>query len=119
MVAAAPYTKHVWWSASSFCPTLRPVGKADENSQSSSARNTPEFQLLARSFGARVRSVRHDLGLTQEELAERAGITANNLQLIENGSSNPTLASISALARSLKMPLSELFTAVEVKATRR
>ena len=74
---------------------------------------------MARSFGARVRSVRHGLGLTQEELAESAGITANNLQLIENGSSNPTLASISALARSLKMSLAELFTAVEVKHSRR
>jgi transcriptional regulator with XRE-family HTH domain len=74
---------------------------------------------VAKGFGARVRSLRHEQGLTQEQLAESAGITANNLQLVENGGSNPTLATISALARSLKITISELFSAVEAKAARR
>jgi transcriptional regulator with XRE-family HTH domain len=51
-------------------------------------------------------------GLSQEKLAERADLSTRHLQAIEHGKSNVTLATELALARALKVPLSELFSGV-------
>lgn len=60
-------------------------------------------------FGRRVRELRDGQGLTQEQLAERAGITRNHLQLVELGvvnrrtrePMNPRLGTLVGLARAL------------------
>lgn len=64
---------------------------------------------LQRAFGARVRELRTAAGLTQEEFADRCGLFRTYLSRIENGSANPTLTMIHALAKSLKVSIPALF----------
>lgn len=64
-------------------------------------------------FGFAVKVRRDELGLTQEELAERAKIHRTYLSDIERGSRNVSLLNIELLAKALDMPLSQLFLLVE------
>ena len=52
-------------------------------------------------FGATIRRLRKERGLSQEALAERAGMNADFLGFIERGDNLPTLLSIVQLARAL------------------
>jgi transcriptional regulator with XRE-family HTH domain len=77
-------------------------------------------EASAKQFGATLRRLREERGLSQEALAFRAGITKNQLQLIESGRSsgrkdatgpsNPRLSTLSGLAEVLGMPVSALMT---------
>ncbi|WP_353650347.1 helix-turn-helix transcriptional regulator [Nakamurella sp. A5-74] len=74
----------------------------------------------AEHLGNRVREYREAHGLTQEQLAERAGISRNQVQNIEHsrnnsrdadgrqGSGNPRLDTVFALADALNIEVSEL-----------
>ena len=64
-------------------------------------------------FGDAVRSRREELGLTQEDLADRAGIHRTYLSDIERGSRNLSLLNIQRLAAALTLSMSELFRLVE------
>jgi transcriptional regulator with XRE-family HTH domain len=59
-------------------------------------------------FGAHIRSVRHKLGLSQEEVAHRAGIHVTYLSGIERGRRNPSLKNIRRVALALNVPVGEL-----------
>jgi transcriptional regulator with XRE-family HTH domain len=75
-------------------------------------------EASARRFGASLRRLREERGLSQETLAFRAGITKNQVQLIEAGRasgrreavgpSNPRLSTLSGLAEVLELPVSVL-----------
>jgi CheY-like chemotaxis protein len=64
---------------------------------------------LQRGFGAAVRDQRIDLGITQEELADRAGLHRTYISDVERGARNVSLLSIEKLARALKLSVSKLF----------
>lgn len=64
---------------------------------------------VQRAFGERVRALRHEQGLTQEDLAERCGLFRTYMSRIETGRANPTLTMIQALATSLRVPMATLF----------
>ena len=64
-------------------------------------------------FGTAVKFRREELGLTQEELAERAGIHRTYLSDIERGGRNPSLVHIEKLSIALSLHLSELFQRVD------
>lgn len=55
-----------------------------------------------RRFAFNVRSVRAKRGLSQEQLAEAAGIHVTYISSLENGHRNPTLNVILALSRALE-----------------
>jgi transcriptional regulator with XRE-family HTH domain len=65
-----------------------------------------------RRLGRRLRALRDARGLTQERLAERAGVDAKHYQALESGLSNVTFATLLAVARALGVSLSELFDGV-------
>lgn len=75
-------------------------------------------QDKAARFGAALRQLRTAQGLSQESLAYQAGITKNQLQLIEagrgsggkerTGPSNPRLATLVGLGQVLGLTASEL-----------
>jgi CheY-like chemotaxis protein/DNA-binding XRE family transcriptional regulator len=67
----------------------------------------PKSSITSR-FGAAVRSVRFRLGLSQEELAERAELHRTYIAGIERGGRNLTLRSIDKLARALEVPIADL-----------
>lgn len=52
---------------------------------------------LRRDFGARVRMLRHEAGLSQEELASRAGVHPTYVSSVERGHRNISLVNIYAL----------------------
>ncbi len=61
-------------------------------------------------FGKRVRELRMGLGLSQEELAERAGLHRNYIGGVERGERNIGLLNVDRLAAALNSRLSELFS---------
>ena len=61
-------------------------------------------------FGRRVRELRGQRGLTQQELAGRAGIHWTYLSGIERGERNPALINIGRVADALDVSLAELFS---------
>ena len=73
-------------------------------------RGRPDIQER---FGFAVKVRREELGLTQEDLAERAGIHRTYLSDIERGGRNPSLVNIDRLAKGLMLPPSELFRLME------
>lgn len=54
-------------------------------------------------LGKRIRALRKDAKLTQEELAERAGLSANYVGEIERGERNPSALALFALAGGLSV----------------
>ena len=73
-------------------------------------RRTPDIRER---FGFAVKARREELGLTQEELAEKAKIHRTYLSDIERGSRNLSLINIEKLAAALALPVSELFQRIE------
>ncbi|GAA4350070.1 hypothetical protein GCM10023185_07410 [Hymenobacter saemangeumensis] len=59
---------------------------------------------------------RQQRGLTQEQLAERAGVTTRTIQRIEAGSGAPHLSTLSLLAGALELPVQDLMKNPELLA---
>ena len=64
-------------------------------------------------FGTDVKFRREELGLTQEDLADKAGIHRTYLSDVERGTRNLSLVNIERLAAALTMSMSKLFESVE------
>jgi transcriptional regulator with XRE-family HTH domain len=81
-------------------------------------------ETSATRFGAALRQLRQERGLSQESLAFRAGVTKNQVQLIEAGHgsgrkespgpSNPRISTLAGLAEVLGMSVGELLTEAEI-----
>lgn len=67
-------------------------------------------------LGAAIRQRRHQLELSQEELAARAGLHRTYLADVERGSRNVALLNIEKIARALGVSLTALFAASEENA---
>ena len=65
---------------------------------------------LSKNFGKRIKIERIKQEISQEELAELAGLHRTTLGSIENGKTSPTLDSIARIANALKLTISELLT---------
>jgi transcriptional regulator with XRE-family HTH domain len=61
------------------------------------------------SFGVVVRERRNELGLSQEELAERCGFDRKSISRVETGAFSPSLDRVWRLADGLDLPISDLF----------
>jgi transcriptional regulator with XRE-family HTH domain len=59
--------------------------------------------------GNRIRVLRNERRLTQEELADRSKINAKFLGSVERGEKNLTLQTLAKIADGLRMSLEELF----------
>ena len=64
-------------------------------------------QILIK-FGQKVREERGRLGLSQEELAKRAGVHRTYVGMIERGEKNITLTNIEKIAKALNLSLGEM-----------
>lgn len=60
-------------------------------------------------FGKRVRQLRKESSLSQEQLAERTGFHRTYIGMVERGERNPALVNIKVFADSLNVSLSTLF----------
>lgn len=68
---------------------------------------------LVRKFGRVVRRHREAAGVSQEALADRAGLHRTYISLLERGLRNPSLTVISKLARALDTSMIVLISDLE------
>ena len=59
-------------------------------------------------FGQRVRELRQEKNLTQQQLADISGLHKNYIGMIERGERNPSLVNIEILSKSFEISISEL-----------
>jgi transcriptional regulator with XRE-family HTH domain len=65
-------------------------------------------------FGQALRALRKRSGLTQQQLADAAGLDRAYLGAIERGEANPSLSNLLSLAKTLRVPLRDLAGAAEL-----
>jgi DNA-binding XRE family transcriptional regulator len=63
----------------------------------------------AKAFGARLRELREGAGLTQKELADRAGLSQNAVSQWEQGNREPLVSNAMTLAEVLGCDIADLF----------
>jgi transcriptional regulator with XRE-family HTH domain len=79
----------------------------------------PDPDDLAAVFGANLRAARVKLGLTQAQLAERAGLLQPYLSLVEAGKQNVTLSTAQALAKVVHQDVIDMMRATTAKRRRK
>ena len=60
-------------------------------------------------FGKKLRSIRTKKNMSQEELADKAGVHRTYIGMVERAEKNITLKNINKLAKALGVKLSEFF----------
>lgn len=73
-----------------------------------SRKNLPEPYLAL--LGSHLRSLRKNIGLSQEDVADKAGIHVTYLSGIERGFRNPTVLNLRRLANALGVSIRDLFS---------
>ena len=66
-------------------------------------------EKLMKTFGKRVAAVRKSKGVTQQQLAERTGMSVVAIAYIETGKRWARLGTLNKIAKSLKVDIAELF----------
>jgi len=87
--------------------------------QSRAVPKTPAPTSPLQTFGRRVRALRGERGLTQEDLAERCGVFRTYMSRIETGQANPTLLVIHALAVAWRCRSCSCLSAMSLLSIRR
>lgn len=64
---------------------------------------------ISKRLGARLRALRLQEGLTQQELADRIGLSPPEISKYELARRTPSLETLAMLAAGLRLPLRELF----------
>ena len=64
-------------------------------------------QVVAR-FGRRLRAIRREAGVTQEQLAARSGASRRSIVRLEQGEMNPSLVTAALLSAALDRDLVDL-----------
>lgn len=64
-------------------------------------------------LGKAIRHHREERGMTQEALAQEAGVTVGHMSMIERGHSNPTWATVSAITVALGTSMTEMAKTAE------
>ena len=70
------------------------------------------LSLTHKRLGRRIKTLRKELGLTQEDLAFEVGVNRSYMGFIERGERNPSLAMLKKIAKALQVSLSVLFQSV-------
>lgn len=71
-----------------------------------------EKKYLLAKFGKKVRKERKERGLSQEALADIAGVHRTYIGMIERGEKNITLANIQKVAEALDLKMSQLLEGI-------
>ena len=91
------------------CPMARWPSNDRSGTWRSSARDAPGVARALNRLGKRVRALRLERKLTQEQAAEIAKLDEKHWQDIEGARTNPTVATLVGIARALKVTVSKLF----------
>ena len=71
--------------------------------------HTPDPNALLRRIRRRIRALRERRGLTQEDFADRCGVSVSFASLLERGERSPSYETLLQVAAALGLPPSELF----------
>ncbi|MDC9724203.1 MAG: helix-turn-helix transcriptional regulator [Urechidicola sp.] len=66
-------------------------------------------------FGERVREIRKEKGLSQEELAHKADLHRTYIGMIERAEKNITILNIEKIANALEVSIKDLFNELQNK----
>jgi len=69
---------------------------------------SPQEKEALRRLGQRIKSRRGELGLTQEDLADEAGLHRTYISLLEVGKRNPSILTLRKIALALGVRISDL-----------
>lgn len=69
----------------------------------------PTDIITTREIGETIRKRRKELGLSQEQLSERVGVSYQQIQRYENGSNMLNVENVQRLAKALSIPVARLF----------
>lgn len=72
------------------------------------------FSRLPKQFGETVRGLRKEAGLSQEALAEKAGLTLNYIGNVERGEKTPSLETVCRIAGALGLSGGQLLSKAEI-----
>ena len=65
---------------------------------------------LTKTICKRIKKYRHEMDLTQENLAEKVGVSRVYIGYVEQGRNTPSLEILEKIAKALKVRLSELIS---------
>lgn len=65
-------------------------------------------KVLLKKIGNRIKQIRTDKGLSQQELAAEMDYEKSNMSRLESGTINPTIATLYTVSKALNISLSEL-----------
>lgn len=71
---------------------------------------SPRIDPAARAVGKRVKELREAAKMTQDDLGQKAKLSAKFLSQVENGQANPSIGVVARLAAALSMPLPAFFS---------
>jgi XRE family transcriptional regulator, regulator of sulfur utilization len=66
-------------------------------------------KLTRETFGRNMRHRRKELGMSQEELGDRAGLEQSYVSNVEAGTRNVSIDNIARIARGLNLEIEQLF----------
>ncbi len=67
-----------------------------------------EQEVLSK-IGKRIKAIRTNNNMTQNELSQKCQIEKASMSKIESGQSNPTVRTLFKISRVLEVPIAELF----------
>lgn len=73
--------------------------------------------LLTKRLGERIRTLRQQKGISQEELADRSSIHRSHLGQIERGESDSSMSTLLRLSQGLNLSVSTIIKGVEDETT--
>ena len=71
---------------------------------------------MSEGIGAEIRKARIAIGMTQQELSDRSGLSRTHIGLVEQNVKSPTVKSLFAICRALKVRASLLIARCERKS---
>lgn len=71
---------------------------------------SPRIDAAARAVGKRVKELREAAGMTQDELGQKAKLSAKFISQVETGQANPSIGVVARLSAGLGMALPAFFS---------
>ena len=69
---------------------------------------TNKIDRISKKIGLKIKLLRNKISISQEELGFRAGVSKQQIGLIERGESSPTIDTLDQIARALEISLVDL-----------
>jgi len=66
------------------------------------------LENILNKFGIRIKELRIEKGLTQEQFADLSGLHKNYIGMVERGERNPSLKNIEVIALAFNISISEM-----------